>query len=66
LATANAICLRFQVVADDWAALRAFLTAETMPVARATKRLIATTATIDLKSRRRRNVDIVGLEFMSR
>jgi hypothetical protein len=57
--------LRLQVVVDDWAAFRAFLTAEAIPVTRAAKRLIPTTAGINLRSLGRQDGDIVELEFMS-
>jgi hypothetical protein len=57
--------LRFQVVVADWAALRAFLTAETKGVTRTTSRLIAVTAGIALTNRGRQRVEIVDLEFMS-
>jgi hypothetical protein len=53
------------VVVDDWAAFRAFLTAEAIPVARATKRLIPTSAGNTLRSLGRQDGDIVELELMS-
>ena len=61
MATANAICLRFQVVVADCAAILAFLTAgartATNPATTPTKRAIG----INLRIRRRLNAEAMDL-----
>ena len=52
------------MVVAEWAAFRAFLTAETIPVARTTNTLIPTVAGITVRSRRQ-DRDIVELAFIS-
>jgi hypothetical protein len=56
--------LRFQVVVAAFAAFRAFVTAETIPVARTDNRLIPTAAGISVRSRRQ-DGGIVELAFIA-
>ena len=51
------------MVVDEWAAFRAFLTAETMPVARTTNMPIPRAAGITVRSRRQ-DGDIMELAFI--
>jgi hypothetical protein len=54
------------VVVAEWAAFRAFLTAETRPVARTPDKPIPRAAGITMRSRRRQDGDIMELLFISR
>jgi hypothetical protein len=61
LATANPICVRFQAVAEEYAAFLASVTAETDQVADTAMMPVTRTAGINLRNRRRQHEGFMDL-----